>query len=433
MAEHLTEKLVKALPAPTKGNKLYYDDEVKGFAVRVTAAGARAFVLNYHAAGRERRITIGAHPAWTVTAARARAKELRQQVDQGGDPLGKRIEDREAPTVGDLFAAYKEKHLPTKRARSASDDASMWDTYILPKFRSTKLADLTSEDVDDLHRSIGATYKIRANRVIEVLSKALNLAVRWGWIEKNPAAGVQAYPEEQRKRYASPAEMGRVLEAMANHPEQDSVDAIRLIILTGARKSEVFQARWDTIDLDAGIWVKPAATTKQKRDHRVPLSGTAVELLRRRLEESDGSPWVFPGRRSPDKPMTDCKKTWESCREAATVALWREIPAVATLIDRLNADRKYPPTIEDIQAAATAAGLALPTGSLDLRIHDLRHTYASMLASKKVPLQVVGALLGHTQAQTTLRYAHLYDDPLREATEVAATAVNGVRGNGIAK
>lgn len=429
MTEHLTEKLVKSLPPPAKGNRLTYDDEVKGFAVRVTAAGAKAFVVNYYINGRERRYTIGAHPDWTVTAARARAKEVKQQVDQGIDPLGKRIEDRKAPTVGDLFRAYREKHIPTKRDRSAKDDISMWETYILPRFRSEKLTDLNAEDIDDLHRAIGTTKPIRANRVVEVLSKALNLAVRWEWIDKNPAVGVQMYLEQPRKRYASPAELARVLEAMAGHPEQDSCDAIRLAILTGARKGEVFKARWQDIDLEAGTWKKASAHTKQKRDHQVPLSGAAVELLHRRKQTAKG-PWVFPGKLSPDAHLTDVKRTWEACREAATIALWREKPEAAAIIDALRADLDRPPTAEEIQAAATARKQSLPGGSLDLRIHDLRHTYASMLASNKVPLQVIGALLGHTQTQTTLRYAHLYDDPLREATELASATVNGFQRNG---
>jgi integrase len=430
MAEHLTEKLVKNLPAPAKGNKLTYDDEVKGFAIRVTAAGAKAFVVNYYVAGRERRYTIGAHPDWTVTAARSRAKELKQEVDRGEDPLGKRIEDREAPTVGDLFDAYKEKHIPTKRDRSASDDISMWETYILPKFRATKLADLTSEDIDDLHRSIGATYKIRANRTIEVLSTALNLAVRWEWVTKNVAAGVKVYPEEQRRRYAAPAELTRVLQAMADHSNQDSCDVLRLIILTGARKGEVFRALWENIDLEDGIWIKPSAHTKQKREHRVPLSGAATELLRRRRETIKDSPWVFPGRKGADDHITDIKKTWEACREAATITLWREKPDAAALINTLQVATGRVPTVEEIQTAATVRKVTLPTGSLDLRIHDLRHTYASMLASKNTSLVVIGALLGHTQTQTTSRYAHLFDDPLRAATEVAATTVNGINGKG---
>ncbi|EME67518.1 phage integrase, partial [Paramagnetospirillum caucaseum] len=113
MVEQLTEKLVKALPSPTKGNRLIYDEAVKGFAVRITAAGAKSFVVNYYIHGRERRYTIGSHPDWSVAQAREEAKFIKKQVDQGSDPLGKRVEDREAKTVGDLFKEYQEKHLPT--------------------------------------------------------------------------------------------------------------------------------------------------------------------------------------------------------------------------------------------------------------------------------------------------------------------------------
>ena len=424
MAERLTDKQVKALEAPTKGSKIHYDADTKGFGVRVTAAGAKAFILNYYVAGRERRITIGGYPDWSVSAARERAKELRREIDAGGDPLGKRIDEREAPTIADLWEAYRTKHLPTKRKRSAADDASMWNNYILPKFRSTKVADLTAEDVDDLHRQIGATKKIRANRVIEVLSKALNLAVRWEWVGRNVTVGVQMYMESPRTRYASPAELCRVMDAIAAHPNQNSCDVIRMVILTGARKGEVFQALWEKIYLDEGVWVKPSAHTKQKAEHRVPLSNTAVQLLRRRAASPDRSfEWVFPGRGPNDAHITDVKKTWESCRAAATIAWWRESATINAFLDGLIDEKGRLPPIESIQKIAKERKINLPTGSLDLRMHDLRHTYASLLISNKVPLTVVGALLGHTQAQTTMRYAHLYDDPQREATEIAAGAV----------
>ena len=427
MAERLTDKLVKALEVPTKGSKIHYDADTKGFGVRVTAAGAKAFILNYYVAGRERRITIGGYPDWSVSAARERAKELRREIDAGGDPLGKRIDEREAPTIADLWEAYRTKHLPTKGERSGKDDGSMWEHYILPKFRSTKVAALTSEDVDDLHRQIGATKKIRANRVIEFLSKALNLAVRWEWVGRNVSVGVQMYIEQPRTRYASPAELCRVMDAIAAHPNQNSCDVIRLVILTGARKGEVFQALWEKIDLDEGVWVKPSAHTKQKVEHRVPLSKTAVQLLRRRAVSPDRSfKWVFPGRGPDDAHITDVKKTWETCREAATIALWRDNPTINVFLDGLIDQKGRLPSIDDIQKKAEKIGITLPTSSLDLRMHDLRHTYASLLISNKVPLTVVGALLGHTQAQTTLRYAHLYDDPQREATEIAGRTVTRI-------
>lgn len=424
MTEKITDRLVRDLAAPAKGNRIAYDTEVKGFGVRITAAGAKSFIINYYVDGRERRLTIGSYPDWTIFAARNEAKALKMEIDRGNDPLAKRVGDREAPTVSDLWDAYREKHLPTKRKRSADDDAGMWRTYILPRFRNIKVAALTAEQIDDMHRQIGTDKPVRANRVVEVLSKALNLAKRWEWIDRNVAEGVQSYPENQRKRYATPAEMMKVFDALAAHRQQTSCDAIRLAVLTGARIGEIKMARWRDIDLDGGTWTKPSAHTKQAKDHRVPLSGAATDLLARRREAAGGGEWVFPARTG-DGHLVDVKRTWDAVRRSATLALWAEDARLSGPVADLRTALGRIPTVEEVAAAAERSKLAVPQGLTDLRIHDLRHTFASLLASRKTPLQVVGALLGHTQAQTTLRYAHLYDDPMREGAEIAATLVGG--------
>ncbi|AWJ94826.1 integrase (plasmid) [Azospirillum baldaniorum] len=380
MAERITDKLVKALEPPETGNRITYDSEVKGFGVRVTAAGAKAFILNYRVAGRERRLTIGSYPDWSAAAAREEAKDLKRRVDQGQDPLSKRIEERTAPTVNDLWKAYEEHHLPNKRPRSAADDRSMWQTYILPRLGSEKVADITAQDVDALHAWISQTKPVRANRVIEVLKTAMFLAIRWKWRSDNPVSGVRRNHEDKRERYLSPKEMVALSEALEAHSEKASCDAIRLMLLTGARKTEVLAAKWSMFDLDEGVWVKPSAHTKQKKTHRVPLSSAAVELLRRIKAEGADPVFVFPGRVA-GKPLGDIKRTW--------------------------------------------AVLCAKAELKNVRIHDLRHTFASVLASNNLGLPIIGALLGHTQAQTTQRYAHLFDDPLRAAAEAAATVVNG--------
>ncbi len=126
MAQRLQDKVVRTLPSPATGNRIEYDDEVKGFGVRITAAGAKAFILNYRAAGRERRYTIGSFPDWNTTAARDKAKDLKREVDNGGDPMGARHEQRAAPTVADLAKLYRETHLPRKRPASRQNDELPW-------------------------------------------------------------------------------------------------------------------------------------------------------------------------------------------------------------------------------------------------------------------------------------------------------------------
>jgi len=368
MPIRITDKLVKDLLAPPKGNTITYDTEVKGFGVRVTVAGARSFILNYRAGGVERRITIGSYPDWSVAAARDRARELKREVDRGNDPMGERHDDRAAPTVHDLWLRYEREHLPHKAPRAQADDRAMFRDYILPDLGRMKVKDVRPTDIDALHRAISTQRKIRANRVVEVLSKAFSLAIRWEWRPDNPCDGVRHNPEEPRSRYLRLDELVRLAAALDQHAEQTSADAIRLMLLTGARRGEVLGATWSMFNLEHGIWIKPSAHTKQRREHRVPISVAAIDLLRRLLATATG-PYLFPGRNGGH--LTDIKKTWQAVRSAA----------------------------------------ALP----EVRLHDLRHTYASLLASAGQSLPIIGALLGHTQPQTTARYAHLMDDPLRSA------------------
>jgi integrase len=384
MPIRITDKLVKDLPSPAKGNTITYDTDVKGFGVRITAAGARAFILNYRAGGVERRITIGSYPDWSIAAARDRARELKREVDRGNDPMGERHDDRAAPTVHDLWLRYEREHLPHKAPRAQADDRAMFRDYILPDLGRIKVKDVRPTDIDALHRAISTRRKIRANRVVEVLSKAFSLAARWEWRPDNPCDGVRHNPEEPRSRYLRPDELARLAAALDRHPEQTSADAIRLMLLTGARRGEVLGATWSMFDLDRGIWIKPSAHTKQRREHRVPISAAAIDLLRRLLATATTSPYLFPGRTGGH--LTDIKKTWHTVRSTA--------------------------------------------GLPDVRLHDLRHTYASLLASAGQSLPIIGALLGHTQPQTTARYAHLLDDPLRAATnQVGAFLTNRIDAN----
>jgi integrase len=249
---------------------------------------------------------------------------------------------------------------------------------------------------------------------VEVVRKAFNLAIRWGWRADNPASGVHRNPEEKRARYLSDTELVRLCKALAAHPERTSANAIKLLMITGARRSEVLTARWEMFDLDAGVWVKPSAHTKQRKAHRVPLSAPAVQLLTdlrttaNAMAATTGaavSPYVFPGRNG--RPITDLKRTWLSVCRAAGLAERIEKPAADGSV--VKAENGEPV----IAWRATA------------RLHDLRHTYASILASHGLSLPIIGALLGHTQPQTTARYAHLLDDPLRAATEHVGARVAG--------
>jgi integrase len=417
--QRLTDKLARALPLPDKGARITYDADVPGFGIRVTANGAKSFVLNYMSAGRERRMTIGRFPTWSATAAREEARALRRKVDSGIDPIDEReseeaavIAERSAPTMEDLFVRYDAEHLPRKSPRAAADDRSMWRNIVLPQIGAMKVADVKPDDIDALHAAVSKTRPVRANRMVEAVRKAFNMSVRWGWRRDNPTSGVHRNQEQKRARYLSATEVMKLCETLAEHTEKSSANAIRLLLLTGARRGEVLGARWDMFDLETGVWVKPSAHTKQRKEHRVPMSAPAVQVLSEILVAAkaaalaDGTsinPYVFPGHEG--KPITDIKRTWLSvCRNAG----------LAEQVEQRTRDGKM---------VRTDKGEPAMVWRTTARVHDLRHTYASILASHGLSLPIIGALLGHTQPQTTARYAHLLDDPLRAATERVGAVV----------
>jgi integrase len=379
MSQKLNDRLVRALPAPTRGNRIAYDDSVKGFGIRVTAADARAFVLNYRrkADGTERRYTIGAFPAWSVAAAREEAKRLKRAIDGGADPVGEHREQRAAPTVNDLCDRFEQEHLPRKCASTAADYSSMLTVHVRPALGKRKVASLAFADIDKLHRELTKdSGPYRANRVIAVVSKMCSLAIQWGWRPDNPCRGVERNDEAKRKRYLTAAELERLSKALAEHDDRDAADIFQLLLLTGARRGEVLAMRWRDINLETGVWTKLGATTKQRTDHVVPLSAPARELLAAREQ---GSEYVFPGRHCGHR--VGVKSNWKRILKAAKI-----------------------------------------TG---LRIHDLRHSFASQLASGGASLPLIGALLGHSNPVTTHRYAHLYDDPQRAAVERVGAVITG--------
>jgi integrase len=387
MSKRLTDTIVKSLPVPKTGNKITYDDAVKGFGIRVTAAGSRAFILNYRVrSGRERRFTIGQFPDWKTAAAREEAATLKQRIRlQGDDPLASLEADRDAKTVLNLAERFLREHSERKnRPSTTASYRRTLDRWVLPRLKHLKVAEVSFADIDDLHAYVtraegGGPYA--ANRMLSVVSKAMNLAIRWQWRRDNPVRGVERNQEMKRQRYLSNDEIGALIKALDAHEDQQAADIVRLLLLTGARRGEVLSARWEQFDLGAGIWIKPGATTKQKTDHRVPLSAPARQLLSRLAATAD-SAWVFPGLAA-GRPREGIKRPWA-----------------------------------DICAAA---GL---TGDTAVRIHDIRHSYASILASAGLSLPIIGQLLGHSQASTTNRYAHLFDDPLRAATERVGAIVD---------
>jgi integrase len=376
MAHKITDKIVKSSPAPS----LIWDEDIKGFAIRVTAAGSRAFVLNYRrkSDGRERRWTIGSFPDWGTGAARDEAKRLKRLIDGGADPVGEQQSNRAAPTVNELLDRFEREYLPRKRASTQRTYRNQIKSAIRPKLGKLKVANVTFADIDALHRGLSEQTPYRANRVIALASRIFAMAIKWEMRSDNPVRGIERNEEQKRKRYLKGDELAQLTAALAAHRDQQAANIVRLLLLTGARRGELLAAMWDQFDLENGIWTKPGATTKQRTDHVVPLSAPTRQLLAELHKARDESGYLFPGRFGHRREIKD---SWASICKTA--------------------------------------------GIKGLRAHDLRHSFASALAGAGFSLPIIGALLGHTQPSTTSRYAHLQDDPLRVATERAGAILSG--------
>ena len=399
--ERITKRVLNAL-APAASPYVLWDTGITGFGVRVLPTGDKVFITQFRLGkGRTAKILkrrISSVGSISLDAARARAQEWRDAAAGGVDPVRAAQEHAER-TFARLAEDYLERHAVKKR--TASEDRRKLERNLLPKLGRRKVTDITHRDIEDIHRALKRS-PYEANRNVALLSKMFNLAIKWDWLEKNPATGIERYPEEPRERFMDHEEMVRLadgfeaylIEVAGKWPPQSyrrsearsAVDAIRLIALTGARKGEVLTATWDQFDNDAGVWIKPSAHTKQKREHRVPLSAPALALLTEmRAAAPDAAVFLFPSRRSPSGHLGDTKRVW---------------------------------------------GKILNLAGIDgLRMHDLRHTFASLLASSGASLPIIGRMLGHTQPLTTQRYAHLLDDPLRDAANKVGAAYE-VAGKG---
>src|SRR6516162_6102067 len=273
MAQRLTDQAVRRLPAPDTGNKVYYDDLVRGFGLRVTTAGARSFVLDYRrrSDALQRRVTIGQFPDWNTAGAREEAKRLKREVDGGADPVGAYREARAAATVGDLCDRFERDYVPRKRASTQQSYRQQIAADIRPALGRMKVAAVSVADVDAWHRKMSTRAPIHANRALAALSRMFSMAMRWGLRADNPCKGIERNQEQKRRRYLSATELTRLIKVLDAYNDQQSADIIRLLLLTGARRGEALQARWQDIDLETGVWSKPGATTKQRTEHPVPL------------------------------------------------------------------------------------------------------------------------------------------------------------------
>ena len=405
----LTKRVVDgAAPDPNGKQLIIWDTEVKGFALRVTPAGAKSYILTYRtAAGRERRITIGKHGSpWTCEDARIKAGDLQRAVAEGRDPMEDKADAKAALTIkelADLYLAEGPAEKPNKKASSWKADMSNIRRHIVPLLGDKLVKSITQADVARFQRDVAAGKtatdektgfrgraiveggKGTAARSLAVLGAMLQFGMGRGMLPSNPAKGVKLYQGETKERFLSESEVARLAEALAAMEGEGGINpimaaSVRLLLLTGCRKNEVLGLRWDWVDFERSCLRLPDSKTGAKV---VPLAAAALEVLGG-LPRTSG--WVLPAS-SGEGHVIGLPKTWEKLRDRA--------------------------------------------GLPGLRLHDLRHSFASFAVADGATLFMVGKVLGHKQARTTEGYAHLASDPVQQLANRTANRISAaMKGRG---
>lgn len=356
------------------------DDRIRGLSLRARG-GSRRWYLRFQARGRRREMPLGEYPAIGISDARKVASELLQRVAAGEDPAADRRRTRY--TVADLFERAFSEHWHLHSAERTQEAVLLaWRKHIRPALGRHDVEDLTTSEISRWHAKTGRDRPGAANRALAYLSKMLSLAVSWGIITRNPAKGVRKFPGKQCERFLTDAEYARLWEAInsADDLPRTHLGVLALLTLTGMRKSEALSLRWSYIELELREMRLPRTKTGRRT---VLLSEQAAQVLETIRDLKLPGPWVFPQKRDPSKHLVNVEKTWKTIRERA--------------------------------------------GIEGVRIHDLRHSFASMAIRRGVGLLMVKELLGHKSIATTQRYTHLDDVSRRGAVDVVGGALGALR------
>lgn len=393
----ITKRAVDAAKPAAKDSFLW-DTETKGFGLKLTPAGRKVYVLQYRLhSGPARRFTIGLHGApWTPERARARAAELLGDVAKGVDPALAKRASKSDISVWELCELYLAEGVHTKKAATVSMDRSRIDSHVVPLLGRKRLKALAKADIERFMADVAAGKTAKdvkhegrgrsivtggsgvANRTLGMLGAILEFAVDRGLIEYNPARGVKRFKEAKRERYLSAEELARLGEELRRSEENNvnpyAIAAIRLLLFTGCRRSEILTLQWKEVDFEGGFLRLEDSKTGAKN---IYLTAPAKEILSA-IPRLKNNPYVIVGDVA-GRHMPGLQKIWAGIRERA--------------------------------------------GLKGVRLHDLRHSFASIGARSGESLLVIGKLLGHSTTTATARYAHLSDDPVMGAAESIASEV----------
>jgi integrase len=378
----LSSSLIKFLPCPENRRKIeYFDPSCKGLSIEVRASGGRTYYLRYRdCRGKIRQIKLGDARDLSLADAKQLATKRRREIALGIDPLLKRSEQRQTPT----FQEFVEKqYLPHANIfkRAVSTERSILSHHLLPKLGALRLNEISQQLVRSIHedRITQGAAPASANRMLILLRRIFSLAIKWetAGARINPCTGISPFTENNLiERFLTVEETKRLFDSLSKSGNPVLPHIIAMLIYTGARRREVLTARWSDINVDLRLWRIPE--TKAGKPRHVPLADGAVSLLSKLPKTSD---WVFANPLT-GKPFKNVYVSWDRSRRRA--------------------------------------------GLDDVRIHDLRHSFASFLVNNGRSLYEVQKILGHSQARTTQRYAHLAHGTLIDAANAATLAIGPV-------
>lgn len=356
-------------------DKVYWDDELKGFGVRMRASGRKYYIVQTRYNGRHRKYTVGPHGPITCEKARAKALEILANLKSGQDPIEEAAKLRRCITMRQMGEKFLNEYVPLHCKPSTQKEYKRnVELFINPALGKKKVLEIILRDISELHMGY-AHIPYQANRTLGVLSKMFNLAEVWEIRpdHSNPCLHVKKYKEKKRERFLSLEEYKRLGEALrkaeaSGSESKSSLHAIWLLMMTGCRLGEIQQLKWDYVDFELGEFKLPDSKSGAKVVH----VGSSIITRLQKIERIEDNPYVISGKKL-GAYLTDLQHPW------------RRIRALAKLDD--------------------------------VRLHDLRHSYASAGLMVGEGLPMIGRLLGHTQVQTTARYAHLASDPVKSAAE----------------
>ena len=387
---HITKRSVDAAKARSADSYLW-DDELAGFGLKVTPAGRKVYLVQYQLGGRQgrtRRVTIGQHGQVTPTFARTEARRLLGEIAAGRDPANDRDKTRTDKSLGVVLDQFMVEYVrPKLKARTAQEYQRSAKLHILPRLGRRSIGEVSRADVARLHYEL-KNKPYQANRTLALLSKFFRWAEAHGLRPdgSNPCRHVQKYREARRERFLSEAELARLGDALREADKDKScspwvIAAIRLLAFTGARRNEILTLRWEHFSEEHESLFLPDSKTGRKAIH---LNAPALALLQT-IPRLEGNPYVICGER-PGRHLVNIEKPWRRIRGAAKLD--------------------------------------------DVRLHDLRHSFASVAASDGQSLIVIGKMLGHSQPATTARYAHLADDPVKAASDAVGRHIASAMDSG---